>query len=635
VESSAASPTDQAAGNAPTTDAVGTVEPKRVERPLPAFSGRTLEGERYSISSAIGKRLLIFFFNPDVSDAGVVAKAVGEISPLRGKHNFEILGVATASSSENARAFIERLKIDYRVIDDSSAQIARQLGLRTPVAMLGVDTDGYVIFGFGQFSAEASNAADRIAAQLRSELRLPEPGNGSTPGLRPEAPDFKAEILDRGGEFELSALRGEPVLVLFFLHTCPHCHEAIRFLKAELATLPEDRRPRLVGIELTGRTASVREKLRAEGFDFFPVLFDTDGSIANDYGVFAGVPDLVLIDRDGRIAARVQGWEGETDEPLLRMRLAVLAGAPVPMLLHQKGFSGNEVCGVCHESERATWQLTSHSAAYDTLVRHGAETDGECVGCHVVGYEQPGGFQISSHADSLEDVGCESCHGRGGPHLSPQFTQDGNYATACQTCHDAEHSLDFDYATFLPRVSHAANAQILQLPAEEQQRVLAERGAVRADLLPTKAAHVGSSACRSCHPSEYATWEAGPHARAAATLAASKRDRDAACLTCHTTGFGRDGGFPSAGAAADHPDLARVGCESCHGPGGEHVEEDGTKPASIVSLSDKCDSCVILQICGSCHDDANDPGFEFEVQDKIEQIRHGTEESARESRPAR
>jgi hypothetical protein len=33
---------------------------------------------------------------------------------------------------------------------------------------------------------------------------------------------------------------------------------------------------------------------------------------------------------------------------------------------------------------------------------------------------------------------------------------------------------------------------------------------------------------------------------------------------------------------------------------------------------------VILQICGSCHDDANDPGFEFEVLDKIEILRHGT-----------
>ena len=41
-------------------------------------------------------------------------------------------------------------------------------------------------------------------------------------------------------------------------------------------------------------------------------------------------------------------------------------------------------------------------------------------------------------------------------------------------------------------------------------------------------------------------------------------------------------------------------------------------------MADKCDTCVILQICGGCHDDENDPGFEFEVQAKIEAQRHGT-----------
>jgi hypothetical protein len=90
--------------------------------------------------------------------------------------------------------------------------------------------------------------------------------------------------------------------------------------------------------------------------------------------------------------------------------------------------------------------------------------------------------------------------------------------------------------------------------------------------------------------------------------------------------MGSAGGFPSDAAAKDHADLARVGCESCHGPGGDHIVNE-VKLGSIVSLGDKCDSCVILQICGSCHDDANDPGFEFEVQDKIDAIRHGTIEA--------
>jgi hypothetical protein len=35
---------------------------------------------------------------------------------------------------------------------------------------------------------------------------------------------------------------------------------------------------------------------------------------------------------------------------------------------------------------------------------------------------------------------------------------------------------------------------------------------------------------------------------------------------------------------------------------------------------------VILQICGSCHDDANDPGFEFALDGKLAKTRHGFRE---------
>jgi peroxiredoxin len=599
---------------------------QRKERPLPGFSGWTLEGERFSVSSALGKRLLIFFFNPDVTEAAVIAEAVAKISPLRGAHNFEILGVATGSSREAAQAFAARRALDFRVLDDSSAGIARRMGLRAPIAILGIDPEGYVVFGFAQFETQAPNASQLIHSRLRTALRLPGPEGDAMPGTRPLAPDFEADVLDGNERFTLAARRGEPVVLIFFLHTCPHCHEALRFLKAELGSLSQERRPVLVGVELTGKTHAVRANLREGGFDFFPVLFDDDGSIVNAYGVFAGVPDVILIDREGRIAARVQGWEPQTDEPLLRMRLAKLVGAPVPMLLSKKGYSGSEVCGVCHESEHATWLLTSHASAFDTLVRHGADTDAECVGCHVVGYGARGGFLISPATKRLENVGCESCHGRGGSHLSPDFAPGDDYASACAGCHDEKHSLAFDYAAFLPRVSHADNAHILELPAPERRRTLAERGAARRELLPAAAAHVGSEACRSCHAAEFETWAAGPHAAATATLAKSGRDREPPCLKCHTTGFGRTGGFPSTGSPVDHPDLARVGCESCHGPGAKHLEESSAKRGSIVSLGNKCDSCVILQICGTCHDADNDPGFEFEVKSKIEKIRHGTVE---------
>jgi peroxiredoxin len=600
---------------------------ERAERPLPAFGGWTLDDERLEISQLIGKRMLIFFFNPEVGDAAVVARAVAKISGLRGKQNFEIVGIATGSKRETARGFAEAQGIDYPVIDDSSAAISRHLGLRFPIATIGVDAAGYVVFGLVQFVTNAPNAEQQIESQLRAALRLPDGEDEVESARRPEAPLFEAAVLDREETFKLADHRGTPVLLVFFLHTCPHCHEFLEFMKGQLESIPEDKHPVIVGVEVTGKTYAVRESLRDLKLDFFPVIFDDDGSIRADYGVFAGVPDSFLIDKEGRIAAHVEGWVPETDGPVLRMRLAKIAGAPIPMLLRSKGYSGNDVCGVCHESEHETWQITNHATAFDTLVKHGADADGECVSCHVVGFGKAGGFDLAARVAALENVGCESCHGRGGPHLSPQFTQGGSYETACLACHDTKHSLGFEYASFVPHVSHAANEAILALPADERRRILEERGAVRQDLLPTTAEYVGSDACTSCHQAEHATWEAGPHARAMRTLEGEGKQSEADCQTCHTTALGKPGGFSAGDGPDTQNDLARVGCESCHGPGGNHVAEGAKKLGTILSLGDKCDSCVILQICGSCHDDANDPGFEFEVQAKIDEIRHGTIEA--------
>jgi len=620
----------------PSTDPAGASAPGPVaatapvasrpghERPLPEIAGTTLDGKRAALSDHLGRRLLLFFFNPEVEQAAAASTAVKRIAAARGAHNFAILGVAIGSNGETARRFASEQQLDFAVIDDSGGAITRQLGLRSPVMLLGADGEGYYKFGFSSLPEDPEIAT----ALLEEALRLRPTAEAGTAEARAPAPNFSAAVLDGAERFEFAAARGRPVLLVFFLHTCPHCHDALGVIKKLLAPLPAATRPRLVGVEVSGRTADVRQELKTRGLDFFPVLFDDDGSIRASYGVHAGVPDLFLIDAEGRIAQRMQGWHDETDPPLLEMRLAKLVGGPVPMLLRTQGYSGNQVCGVCHESEHATWELTAHAGAYATLVRHAADANAECVSCHVVGFGQQGGYQMDHPDRELEGVGCESCHGRGGPHLSPDFAPAGNYASACIGCHNPQHSLGFDYATFLPRISHAANRPLLALPAEEKAKLLAERGRPQGlDALTTNATIVGSEACRSCHAAEFETWSQSAHAHARETLAAKGKAGDAGCLRCHTTGMGRPGGFDPASGGAAGADLARVGCESCHGPGSAHVAENATRRGTILSLGDKCDSCVILQICGSCHDEANDPGFEFSVKQKIDAQRHGTIEA--------
>ncbi len=597
---------------------VASGAPQRQERPLPAFEGTTLDGRRLSVAELLGRRLLVVLFTPGRKDAEPLLRAAERLATERAAHNFEILGVASGTDA----AGLPKLAASFPVLRDPSGTYAGRLGLRSGAAVLLVDAEGYVVRGADLGGLQGSDPAGAVEGELRGWLRLEAPaGAGPDVGARPPAPDFSAPGLEGGAPAELGALRGRPAVLVFFLHTCPHCHHALAALREQLAALPEAKRPQLVAISLVNRPSEVLASLRDAKLAGFPIYVDPGDRIRGAYGAEGGVPVLFGIDALGRLAWRVDGWRDERDPALLRMRLALLAGDRPPMLLHATGYSGDEFCAACHPGEHDTWLTTSHAEAFETLVRHGADRNAECVGCHVVGFGEPGGYDLARPARELEGVGCETCHGRGGPHLSPAHVQAGSYAPVCASCHDAKHSLGFDYATFLPKISHAANVSLAGLSAPEREKLLAERRNRREALLPTRAAYVGSDACRSCHAGEHGRWAAHPHARAFATLESKGKAGDGACRACHTTGYDK-GGFPAGGSPAEHAPLAGVGCESCHGPGGDHVDADAPKRGTIVSLADKCDSCVILQVCGSCHDPANDPGFEYVVKRKIEAQRH-------------
>jgi peroxiredoxin len=447
----------------------------------------------------------------------------------------------------------------------------------------------------------------------------------------PDAPELGVIAMSTGEQLKTAELRGRAAIVIFFLHTCPHCHKALASIKKTLDGMQGENKPRLVAISIQNQPASIRSALKDLGLDYFDPYLDPGEKATDRWGITGGVPVVTVLDPEGRIRHRSSGWNEKRDGGILRMKIAQAAGATVPMILDPKGYSGSEICGTCHETEYATWQYTSHASAYDTLVTHGADRRTDCVGCHVVGFEEKGGFNFRTLPLHLENVGCESCHGRGGPHLSPDFVpttspaegQGPDYEQVCATCHNATHSLGFEYATFHDRVSHEKIASM----SNAERAELMEGGPAR-DLLPSQADYVGSDACQSCHEAEFKVWEASPHGHAVETLAEMGKADEADCLQCHTTAYGKTGGFPEGAAFGDHPDLARVGCESCHGAGGDHVGENAKRVGTIISLGDKCDSCVILRICGSCHDDANDRGFEFKVEERIEAQRHGTIESA-------
>lgn len=118
------------------------------------------------------------------------------------------------------------------------------------------------------------------------------------------APDFQGSALD-GRAVSLANFRGKsPVVLNFFSQTCPPCHEELPHLGA-LAEKYGSRGLRVVLVSLD-EDREVASVLPRQAGVKFPVLIDTNGRFAEDYGVQA-LPHTVVIDRRGLVHAVVIG----------------------------------------------------------------------------------------------------------------------------------------------------------------------------------------------------------------------------------------------------------------------------------------------------------------------------------------
>jgi hypothetical protein len=101
------------------------------------------------------------------------------------------------------------------------------------------------------------------------------------------------------------------------------------------------------------------------------------------------------------------------------------------------------------------------------------------------------------------------------------------------------------------------------------------------------AAFAGSRTCGLCHEKDFAIWKHSKHAVGLKSLEDQGHARDPDCVSCHVVGLDFVGGFRS---RAKTPDLAAVGCESCHGPGAHHSQNPQTHVMPKVGMR-KCLPC--------------------------------------------
>ena len=128
-----------------------------------------------------------------------------------------------------------------------------------------------------------------------------------------------------------------------------------------------------------------------------------------------------------------------------------------------------------------------------------------------------------------------------------------------------------------------------------------------------KNGYVSAAACQRCHEQEYLQWSATRHAFAYETLLKKERYFDAGCVSCHTTGFGYPTGFQIGDSDST---LKGVQCETCHGPGKQHI--GNPKKSNIRSGAD-------TSLCLECHDTKHSPGFEAVVALHSKDVDHSRE----------
>jgi Cytochrome c554 and c-prime len=172
-----------------------------------------------------------------------------------------------------------------------------------------------------------------------------------------------------------------------------------------------------------------------------------------------------LIPEDPDIAVFSRNYRREVRTADLKVDHPGESADAIPGVGPAATFAGSESCAGCHATAFASWQKSKHAYAFESLVRKESDADPSCIGCHTIGFGEPGGYRRRMKAEQFVHVGCESCHGPGSEHIKARsaaiatgepvlYKMRPVGAGQCIQCHYGEFSRPFQYAEFWPLVQH-------------------------------------------------------------------------------------------------------------------------------------------------------------------------------------
>jgi YVTN family beta-propeller protein len=349
--------------------------------------------------------------------------------------------------------------------------------------------------------------------------------------------------------------------------------------------------------------------------------------------------------------------------------LLILVTQPLSLLAQEGGqkhpvYVGVKVCATCHQGKGmghqfSKWLVSRHAEAYAVLaepeskiiaklsgIPQEPQESTTCLGCHATG----------AHAEAWEKdetffaedgVQCEKCHGPGSEYIDAAVMSNPEAAekaglmmptvSDCMGCHQvkgshvAVHKLPkLDMAKAMSDIAHPAPKDSGHGPMSQFPDV--------PDSEKSHNRHIGTLTCAACHKGpamgyQFSKWRLSTHARAYAVLASDKAYEIAkeqglktdpqaspACLKCHTTAYHH----PAEGAIDSYSLYEGVGCEACHGAGGDYYPEAimrDPRAAKAAGLKE-----VTHQTCLECHENAHGKPFDFD--EAMKKIAHPTEAPA-------